>query len=379
MDSFASAASLSNLMLRRQGRTRRVSSWDTSGGNRDWVKFEPRENKVLAEVSGAGVIRHIWFTINHRDRMYLRNMVLKAYWDGSNHPSVLAPVGDFFCLGHGINNSFENAAFNAVAHQDLHGEVGGGVALNCYFQMPFANGMRIEIDNESDEICDSFYYYVDYDEVSAIGDDVLRFHAHYRQEFPTTVDGGTLASKGEHYWDKMDVPNIPGDGNYLILETQGAGHFVGCVLSVENIDPMMPKKQFGETEMVVPELTWWGEGDDMIWIDDDTWPPSLHGTGSEDYLTHAWGMHEDACLYGGTTIHEHNKKHPNRKVCTSYRLHVLDPVLFEKRIKVTIEHGHANLQQNNYSSVAYWYQIPLASPLPGLPKAEDRVPLFYRK
>lgn len=373
------ASSLSDLMLPRTGRSRRVSSWDKSGGNRDWVRFEPGECKVLAEVGGAGVIRHIWFTINHRDKMYLRKMTLKVYWDGSEHASVLSPIGDFFCLGHGINASFENAAFNAVSHEDLHGEVGGGVALNCYFQMPFANGMRMEVENESDELCDSFYYYVDYDELPSLGHDVLRFHAHYRQEFPTLVEGGTLASKGEHYWDKMDVPNIGGEGNYVILQTEGAGHYVGCVLSVENIDPMLPRKKFGDLELPVPELTWWGEGDDMIFIDDDTWPPSLHGTGSEDYLTHAWGMHEKGYLYGGTTIHEHSQKHPDRKACTSYRLHILDPIVFQKRIKVTIEHGHANLQQNNYSSVAYWYQAPLAAPFPELPNAESRVPLFYAR
>lgn len=378
MDDFSVAASLASLVKQRKGRTKRVSSWDRTGGNHDWVPFDPREAKTLAEVSGAGVIRHIWFTINHRDRMYLRRMVLRAYWDGNSHPSIESPVGDFFCLGHGINNSFENAAFNAVSHQNSHGELGGGVALNCYFQMPFANGMRIEIENESEEKCDSFYYYIDYDELPFLDEHTLRFHAHYRQEFPTVVKGGTLISHGEHYWDHMADANIGGEDNYLILETEGSGHYVGCTLSVENIDPHIPKKRFGITEVRVPELTWWGEGDDMIWIDDDTWPPSLHGTGSEDYLTHAWGMHDERCLYGGTTIHEFNPKFPDRRVCTSYRLHILDAVLFQKKIKVTIEHGHANLQQNNYSSVAYWYQNPGCKPFPPLPKAEERLPLFYR-
>jgi hypothetical protein len=104
----------------------------------------------------------------------------------------------------------------------------------------------------------------------------------------------------------------------------------------------------------------------------------LHGTGSEDYLTQAWGMHDKAYLYAGVSIHENDRKRPERKALTSYRLHVLDPVLFEKSIRVTIEHGHANLQQNDYSSVAYWYQTEPHVKFQQLPTATDRTPRFAR-
>jgi hypothetical protein len=264
-----------------------------------------------------------------------------------------------------------------VCHQDVEGNVGGGTALNCYFPMPYSGGFRIEMENQSGEPCDSFYYYVDYDEMDS-WDEPLRFHAQYRQEYPTTVEGGTLISKGEHYWDHMADPNPSADGNYVILEAVGEGHFVGVTLSVENLDPMYPEKSFGANKIRVPELTWWGEGDDMFFIDDDTWPPSLHGTGSEDYLTQAWGMHDQACLYGGTTIHEHDPKRPNRRAVTSYRLHIPDPVIFRKRLHFSIEHGHANLQENDYSSVAYWYQTEPHAPFPSLPSAADRVPRSAR-
>lgn len=366
------------LSKKRIGKSKRISSWDKTGGNDDWIRFEPHESKLLAETNGAGIIRHVWFTISHRDRAYLRKMVLRAWWDGETNPSIETPVGDFFCLGHGIAKSFDSAIFNCVTHDDNEGNLGGGVALNCYFAMPFSNGFRIEIENESDEVCDSFYYYIDYDELPELEPETLRFHAQYRQEYPTKVEGGTLASKGEHYWDHMKVPNIGGDGNYLILEATGSGHYVGCNLSVENFDPMLPKKKFGDSELFVPEFTWWGEGDDMFFVDDDSWPPSLHGTGSEDYLTQAWGMHNRAYHYAGVSVHEYEKHHPGRRALTSYRLHIQDPVLFEKRLKFSIEHGHANLQENDYSSVAYWYQTEPHSEFPSLPKAEHRVPRFAR-
>ena len=108
---------------------------------------------------------------------------------------------------------------------------------------------------------------------------------------------------------------------------------------------------------------WWGEGDDMIWVDGYKWPPDLHGTGSEDYLGHAGGMQEDASLYSGSTIFE-GRTIPTPEVSlwrgdsgyqTSYVLHLENPICFEREIKVTIEHGHANHLANEMSSVAYWY------------------------
>jgi hypothetical protein len=363
---------LASLILPRQGRTRRFSSWDRTGGNADWWSLAPGESKVIAEARGAGVVRHLWFTLNHKDPCYLRKTLIRAWWDDEPHPSIEAPLGDFFCLGHGIVRSFQNAAFNAVCHQDLEGGLGGGVALNCYFQMPYAVSMRFEIENQSSQPCDNLYFYVDYDELAG-SISSRRFHAQYRQEYPAAVAGGTLISRGEHYWDHMKEPNLSGEENYVILEAHGAGHYVGCCLSVENKDPMFPMGPDGKRR---PELTWWGEGDDMIFIDGDTWPPSLHGTGSEDYLTQAWGMHDKAFLYAGASIFEDDPRHEGRHALTSYRLHVADPVVFHDRIRVTIEHGHANLQQNDYSSVAYWYQAEPHRDYPGLPGPDDRIPGF---
>lgn len=369
---------LDGLFSPRNGRSKRSSSWDTTGGNRDYRKVGAGERCTLAEVASAGIIRHIWITVGHPDKNYLRTMVLRAYWDGENTPSIECPLGDFFCLGHGIARSFQNAAFNAVTDSSNEGALGGGVALNCYLPMPFEHGMRIEIENQSALDCSNLYFYVDYDEVETVGD-ALRLHAQYRQECPTVVEGGPLANKGENYWSKMDVSNASSEGNYVILEATGRGQYIGCNLSVENLDPMLGKREFNGELLDSPELTWWGEGDDMIFIDDDTWPPSLHGTGSEDYLTQAWGMHDHAFLFGGTSVHEYDPRFKDRRACTSYRLHIPDPVLFSKRIRVTIEHGHANLQQNDYSSVAYWYQDRPFAGHPPLPPAEERVARFAKR
>jgi hypothetical protein len=115
--------------------------------------------------------------------------------------------------------------------------------------------------------------------------------------------------------------------------------------------------------------SWWGEGDEMIFIDEDTWPPSLHGTGSEDYFNHAWGMQNNAFLMNGSALHE--SVIPGYQV--SYRFHLADPIHFNKRIVVTLEHGHANHLADDWSSTAYWYQT-LPSPIKSILPVGDRLP-----
>lgn len=372
---YEGSGPLARLIFRREGRTRRVSSWDRTGGNRDFLALPAGATATLAELHGAGCIRHIWITVGCRDPLYLRKVVLRMFWDGETEPSVLSPLGDFFGLGHGIARSFLSLPLATVTHTDNEGQYGGGVALNCYFAMPFSHSARIEVVNECAVEIGSFYYSIDYEAYDQpLPESVLRFHAQYRQEYPTQSPQGNLFEQRRNYWELMDTPNLSDAENYLILEAEGAGHYVGCVLSVDNIDPLPVIRKLGSQEQVLKEYTWWGEGDDMIFIDGEPWPPSLHGTGSEDYLSQAWGMHPKAYLYAGASIPEHDPKFPDRRQCTSYRFHIEDPILFSRSIRVSIEHGHANLQENDYSSVAYWYQTEPHKPFPPLPPVRERLP-----
>ena len=322
----------------------RVSSYDTSGGNRDSWKIEPGETRVLAELAGPGVISHIWFTISSEDALYLRKLLLRMYWDGEVEPSVETPVGDFFGLGHARTYSYQCAPFNVSCHE--RGKVGGGVAMNAWFQMPFRRNARIEIVNEQETPVHAFYFYIDYQKHQALPDDVLCFHAKWRRENPCdgwTGEGSVWYSPA--WIDRMQGPEgkiLTDEGNYLIMEAEGRGHYVGVNFSIDHL-----------------QKGWWGEGDDMIFVDRDgarAWPPDMHGTGSEDYLSQAWGMQNNAHLYNGQAWAELDDGWNEwGKVCV-YRYHILDPVTFQKNIRVSIEHGHANNRSDDYSSTAYWYQ-----------------------
>ena len=82
------------------------------------------------------------------------DIILRMYWDGETSPSVEAPIGDFF--GQGWDESYPFAALPLAAGPRE------GRALVSYFPMPFASGARIEVENDSQQKIDAFYYYVDY-------------------------------------------------------------------------------------------------------------------------------------------------------------------------------------------------------------------------
>jgi len=329
---------LSDLTKIRSRKTGRFSSWDKSGRNADLWIVPAKSSVVLADISGPAQITHIWMTqLNH-----YRECLLKITYDEASFPSVLVPLGDFFCMGHGMVNSFQNASFSASTFFPYR--FNKPCALNCYAPMPFAKRAVVELVNESDE-AHRQYFYVDYETLEEYPENMGYFHAEFRRTNPF----GGWAPEITVNVPEVDVVNaerIAWENNYVILETKGRGHYIGCNLSVTNFT-----------------RNWWGEGDDMIWVDGYKWPPDLHGTGSEDYFNQAWGMQPNAFLHNGSSIFEGGTVgSPEIELYrgdsgyqTSYIFHLENPVRFSKEIKATIEIGHANHLRNEVSSVAYWY------------------------
>lgn len=334
----------------RADRPRRSSSFDRSGGNADYVSFGAGETFTLLDVDGPGVVRHIWITIDCKTNpMFRKDMVLRMYWDGQEHPSVEAPLGDFFGNGWGKTYNF-SSPFLACAPRE-------GRALVCYFPMPFRKSARITVENQAGVPVEHFYFYVDYDETSDIPEDAAYFHAWYNQErtFPETEDGR------ENEWSVLGKYGVnPGDANnYLWMEAEGAGHYVGVNYYVSNPGPM-----------------WYGEGDDMFMVDGESWP-GLHGTGTEDYFNTSWSPDElftHPCFGVGYAPGRGNDDPLFGWMGRThvYRFHHMDPVRFQKSLRASIEHGHANCLALDLESVAYWYQTLPSQPFPAL--ATERHP-----
>lgn len=364
---------LGELARIRNVRTRRVSSWDRTGGNDDRLHIQPGETAVLADIQDAGCINHIWCTIDCAQEHYLRRIVLRMRWDNEDAYSVEVPVGDFFGVGHAKTANY--------ASLPLQMSPADGKSFNCFFPMPFAERALIEVTSESDvEVL--FYYYIDYEEHETIDADLGRFHAQWRRQNPT--QGISDAGKTNEDWS-FGGTNLGGQDNYVILEATGNGHYVGCNLNIHNLRqgpdqqwpanvpwPLRMEDFRVHGEAIGKCFNWYGEGDDMIFIDGEKWPPSLHGTGTEDYFNTAWcPAVKYHAPYHGITIP--GGENWSGKI-SLYRFHIEDPICFQRSIRVTIEHGHANRRSDDYSSTAYWYQHEPHAPFPVLPSTELRLP-----
>ena len=315
------------------------SSYDRTGGNHDSWPLKPGETREVFQSDGPGVITHIWFTIAALSPNHLKEMVLRAYWDGASKPSVECPIGDFFGL---------NLASYAI-YQSAFLACSPGKSLNCYFSMPYRKSARLTVANEGSMEVRALYSNIDYQTVSSLPDDLLYFHAQYRQNtpcVPVTFSGPKINLDGKH--------------NYVFAETRGRGHLMGVTLGVlQNAD------------------RWWGEGDEMIFIDDES-KPVITGTGTEDYFLGSWdfggrdGAEAFAHRYYGAPLIAAPERTGGRYCC--YRWHGDNPVVFERYMKHTIEHGHANDRGDNFFSVCYWYQSEPYTDFPALPSVAERIP-----
>jgi len=326
---------------------KRVSSYDRTGANADFRKIPAGETYTVLEASGPGVITHMWFTIASPERLHLKKLVLRMYWDDEPTPSVETPIGDFFGLGLG----------EYFLYQSLPLAVGSANALNSFFPMPFRKKAKITVTNEGKLPVDNFYFNLDYRAYPRpLPDDSLYFHAQYRQATPNHGWTNQWTSNGDPQVDKR--PNLAGEDNYVWMEATGRGHYVGVTMSV-----------------VQNQDEWWGEGDDMFFIDGEPFP-SINGTGSEDYFLGAWdfGNQPFSYLLFGAPVKGEERAGSGSSV---YRFHLDSPIPFTKSLRATIEHGHANHRSDNYFSVAYWYQTEPHGAFPPLPPVDQRIPKLY--
>ena len=329
----------------------RASSFDKSGGNSDAIRIKAGETATLADLAGAGSIRHIWMTINSPSPFHLRELVLRMYWDGNPEPSVEVPIGDFFGTGfeyEDIPGGHTGQRYHSWQSLPLTVR---GRALSSYFEMPFSKGARITVTNDGQVDVPNFYYQIDYQSYAdaSFTAEKGRFHAQWRSEITRAVP--LSESKGI---------NLDGKNNYLFMHAKGQGQLIGVILAIQGLSS-----------------GWWGEGDDMFFIDGATSPPTLNGTGVEDAFGSAWQFGEEFNYPFVGYSSRGNRDWSGTHVM--YRFYLQDPIYFSRSIVASIEHGHANDRRDLYTSVAFWYQNGHQT-LDPLPPLKDRLPRpFYRQ
>lgn len=259
-----------------------------------FLRLPAGESFILAEEGSgtSGTVRRIWATISDRSPKMLRGLRLDFYWDGADRPAVSAPLGDFFGIGLGRTAVFESVFFSNPE----------GRSFNCCLPMPFRNGMRMVVTNETDTDLPMLFYDVNYTVGNAHGnEDTLYLHAHFRRENPTTL--------------QQDYELLP--------RIEGRGRFLGVNVGV-----------IADTGRYLK--TWWGEGEIKFFLNDDTEHPTLCGTGAEDYIGTGWGQGQYSHRFQGCPVADHEKA-----AYCFYRYHVPDPVYFQRSLRVTMQQiGH---------------------------------------
>jgi hypothetical protein len=292
-----------------------VSSYDTTGGNRDRLEIPEGDTVVLLDAEGPGIIQRIWITVSSSDPHYLRRIALEMYWDDEEEPSVAVPLGDFF------GNGFDKRHYMALPM----GVSSGG--FYAYLPMPFRRRARIVVRNGTGREIDAFYYNIGLTRVDRLPADVQTFHAWWHRDIRTD-------------------DSLP----HLVLDARGRGVFAGLSYNAESYENRL----------------WYLEGDEIIHIDGEF---RGQGTGTEDYFNGGWyfDQGEFAGPYHGLVV-----KDDARGRIATYRWHIPDPIPFHDSLRFEIEHGHANTEVIDLATVAYWYQREPHHPLAPLPPANER-------
>jgi len=332
-DSFPSG--LSDLPRLKSFTAHRTSSDNPFvGSNDDSKRIMPGETLVMADLTGPGVVDHIWVTVADNEYAWPRLVRLRIYYDGKKTPSVDAPLGDFFGIGHGYERELDSLPVRDSSF---------GRARNSYWPMPFRKSCRITVTDEGNRPVTFFYYHVDWQKYASLPADVAYFHAYYRQERP--------AVSGK---------------NYEFLKVNARGHYVGTVLNV-----------------IQAGVGWFGEGDDLFYVDGAR-HPQITGTGTEDYFNDAWGLRVAFGPWTGTPTAEGERLGAR---LTAYRWHIPDPIPFTKSLWAGIEHAGWTYNPDGslrsgfeerpdyFSSTAFWYQVGVNEELAELPFGEARLPL----
>ena len=291
-----------------------------------FVKVAAGETHTIMDVTGPGVIQHIWLVA---DPAKGRSHIIRFYWDGEETSSIETPVSDFFAVGH---NRF--APVNSLAVI-----CNAKSAFNCYWPMPFRKRCRITFSNEDAEELRLLTYQITYQETE-VPEAAGYLHAQWRRAVT----------------ERSNPDYVIADG------IRGHGKYVGTFLAWTQLSK-----------------GWFGEGEIKFFLDGDTRFPTICGTGTEDYLCGSYCFPENySTAYVGNVLKSADEDGPPK--WSLYRWHIMDPIHFASDLRVTIQalgwwpnHKYQPLA-DDIASVAYWYQSEPHAPFPKLPALEQRWP-----
>lgn len=306
-----SGETLYNLLPIRDGSVQSVSKN---------VVLKPGEVKSIFSHKSGGRIVGIEITPQQPLNDRLKDVILRAHWDGEKVAAINSPVSDFF-----------GYAFGKPSMQSMLVGVRDGVHY-CYLPMPFTQDANIELEflkstlNQSAEIS-------------------INVKIFYNETKRSETEGKLYAQWKRERKTELGKP-------YEILKKSGRGHYVGTLLQAQGIHSGM---------------TIFFEGDDVCLIDGEM---RLHGTGSEDYFNGGWYAMADRWDQAfSLPMHGCLAYSIPMARTGGYRFLMTDKISFEHDIQLTIEHGPENNNiEADYTSVAFYYcdTPPVSNGLPAV-------------
>ena len=300
-------------------------------------RVAPGETLLLGAIEGAGAIQQIWITPAN---VRWRDLILRVYWDEQEHPSVEAPLGDFFACGWG---RYAQVSSLAVC-------VNPGRAFNCYWEMPFRRGARLTLENRDPDSEAVIYWQINY-ALTDVPEDAAYFHAQFRRTNPLPFK--------QDYVDARRRPRArPLRRNLCRLGRQQL-RLVG-----RGRDQVLPRRR--------------RMADDLRHRNRGLFLRRLqfrrrHGRSQSSPRAYI----EFTTPYSGLPqVIRPDGTYQSQQRFGLYRWHIMDPIRFETDLSVTLQAIGWRTEKDNrrylplqddIASVAYWYQTLPAAPFPALP------------
>lgn len=275
-------------------------------------------------LKGPGVIDALGVEVFPNTPEALKDVRFRIYWDGMPFPSVDVPLGYFF----------GNADY---ASEEIYSSLLMGINSTggyCRFPMPFSKTARIVFSVPDASMVKNMTLNVNFTKNNMPPNEGY-FHTTWTEQWATAS-----AKRAGDLHGELNIPGMPKYGKrnipvHIVMDRKGfKGKYVGMLLHV-----------------AWPNKNWWGEGDVLIWTDESGWPPSYHGTGTEEYFNSGWGDFDRKAISG------YIKKVPGNALVYSFHIH--DAFNFKNSIKIGVERWNVfsadNRQQCIWGSTAYWY------------------------
>lgn len=296
-------------------------------------------------IENTGVIKQLRIVASPDNPEVLNHIRIQMFWDGNTLPSVDAPIGYMF--GHGESGQNKNDSsiaavngkwpvsdefmqtepqpYNTNYNSLLPGMTNDEVY--CRFPMPFSDGAKVKLLNTGNRVAEHVELKIEVEKMKRIPENWGRFQVTWSQAPAAT---GATPKFGE-----MNIPCK------IFLDRKVKGKYVGSMLQI-----------------AWDSNDWWGEGDWLIWTDENEWPPSYHGTGTEEYFNSGWGMFDRKAVSGFVSL---RPGHP-----TVYSFHLNDAFNFQYNIRVveeqwalvpneTLPNQILATKKPMWSSTAFWY------------------------